>query len=102
MHGNLKKDYLPIEISQSQSCTWKSFCFDEIFEATNGFNSGKIKKDVRKVFHDVSDFRISKNMLLFLIILVSIILILFTLTKKYDLSHDCRVGSGPAHDMADG
>lgn len=39
-NGDLNRGLSLTEPSQSQRCTWKSFCFDEIFKATNGFDSG--------------------------------------------------------------
>ncbi|KAK1391605.1 putative receptor-like serine/threonine-protein kinase [Heracleum sosnowskyi] len=41
-NGDLTKHLSLTEPSQSQRCTWKCFCFDEIFEATNGFNSDNL------------------------------------------------------------
>ncbi|KAL1813928.1 hypothetical protein ACET3Z_023993 [Daucus carota] len=38
-NGNFKEDFIPTETSQAQRCNWKSFCFDDIFIATNGFSS---------------------------------------------------------------
>ena len=41
-NGDLIKDFSLIEPSQSPRCTWKSFSFNEIFRATNGFSSGTL------------------------------------------------------------
>ncbi|WOG91940.1 hypothetical protein DCAR_0311195 [Daucus carota subsp. sativus] len=41
-NGDLIKDFSLIEPSQSPRCTWKSFCFNEIFRATNGFSSDNL------------------------------------------------------------